>query len=59
MVIAGGEGEVARETQGFESYLLMGLRARNSGWSRLVSVGQSAAVGVIGGEGVPARDGRN
>jgi hypothetical protein len=38
-VIAGGEGEVARETQGFERYLLMGLGARNSGWSRLVGVG--------------------
>ena len=53
-MIASGEGVVARETQGFEHYLLMGLRARNSGWSRLVGVGQSAAAKVLVDGDAPA-----
>ena len=58
-VITGGEGEVAREHQGIEVNLLGCLGAREGDRRSLAAVGQGAARGVIGGEDVPAGDGRD
>ena len=54
-----GEGVVAREVEQFKANLWVVVTRLEVAGRVVVGVGQSAAAGVIGDEGVPARDGQN